>query len=288
MLLIYYIIFFQLLSWVIFGITKFLNQIALVKALNYKLEHYGTYIHEISHWISLKITFAKVSNTKLTVQGLSGSVEYQPKEDFGFVRTAIISLSPLLYGSIINIYIFRFLYYHQEIEYLSKIGCYLIILAIVLAMSPSYQDYKNIWNSILNRPLVFIKQTIFILIEVIILFSNWSFFSSLFRDEDPLIEFGIYLGIFLIFESFAIGCEKILALMNRDYKPRAKRENVVYKCDPIMGIVSTPIEIRQIRKNMISSDQIDTAPLKYKEFMKENVQTFFNFEKKYNKKIKKR
>ncbi len=166
----------------------------------YFLRRKGALIHELMHYLMMKILFipAKFHTIRVGYDG-SGSVSLPYNQKKSFIKFLLVAFAPLIGGTMLLLYIEDVWPPHWDTWYWVIIR-WMVILSILLTISPSTTDFKRVYECIIYETRIFIKQIIFLFFSVMIYVLNYEYFIKFQTHLAEVFELVIILAIFSLFE----------------------------------------------------------------------------------------
>ena len=153
----------------------------------------GVIIHELAHFIILKILLVpvKFSDIDFHSKDGGGAIDFIQDDEFyrrvNFLKFLLVSVAPLWIGTVFIMEFYNMFVNNDLVGF--KIIAVVFIIIILFTCVPSGPDMKNIRISINHKPLVFVKQIIFLVIAFLV-YNLWFDFFNQFAPIYPyLFEF---------------------------------------------------------------------------------------------------
>ncbi len=200
----------------------------------------GVIIHELSHFIILKILRVPVrfSDIDFHTREGGGSIDFYQDDEFyrrvNFLKFLLSSMAPLWIGTVFIMEFYNVFVNNTLLG--TKIIAVAFIIIILFTCVPSRPDMRNIFICINDKPLVFVKQVIFLVIAFLIYNLFFDFFYQFAPFYPYLFEFLVLVALEGLLELtwvlLKIAGEKIFGYTNNKpigfYKSRAGRTNSVF------------------------------------------------------------
>ncbi len=200
----------------------------------------GVIIHELSHFIILKILLVpvKFSDIEFHTREGGGAIDFYQDDNFyrrvNFLKFLLSSMAPLWIGTVAIMEFYNMFVNNTLLGF--KIISVVFIIIILFTCTPSGPDMRNIWISIMAKPWIFVKQVIFLLIAFLIYNLYFDFFYQFAPIYPYLFEFLVLVvleGLLeLTFMVLKYLSEKIFGYSNNKpigfYKSSAGRVNSLF------------------------------------------------------------
>jgi hypothetical protein len=194
MLMIWYLLFFQLLSWILHGIAYVSRKIPVIGWIFTQFDHIGMYFHELLHYLVSKLLWVKALKSQVQIRGNNhGEFILNFEENPGFFKMMAIATAPITLGTILIIQILHW-WHSIPLSLEMEIIVYPSLFLLIFIISPSWADYRCIFSSISAKPGVFFKQVGFIGITLYLIY----YFQSWFTTWLPLFDVWYEIGVFVI------------------------------------------------------------------------------------------
>lgn len=216
-------IFVLLLGRIIQRVLQFLRyRIRFLYSLLSVFWRFGVIFHELSHFIMFKILLipVKFSDVDFHTNDGGGVVKCYKTEEYyrrmSFLKDLLISVAPLWLGTCAIMELYNVFVNNDLLG--TKIGAAALIIITMYAFVPSSADMKGVIITIGEKPFVFVKQMIFLVISFLIYNLYFDFFYQFAPIYPYLFEFFMLLvlegSLELTFMVVKFGIGKIFAFSN--------------------------------------------------------------------------
>ena len=173
-------------NWALWGCINFFGKVwPELKGLAYTIVKKGVYLHELFHYLMMKALCMKVSVADIRVENGAGSVAFKKTGFESPLKIVLVSLAPWVIGALTLDYLIVFF---ASIPATSLVALllwnilkYWLILMVLLVLTPSFGDFRLIFQTIGERYLVFLKQATLMLVAFYGYVNNWGHIGAL-RD----------------------------------------------------------------------------------------------------------